>query len=220
MGVVTGARVSDCCEPRPVHLRQRRVLHIVLAINLVMFLAEAGAGLMAHSTALLADSVDMLGDAIVYGFSLYVIARGPVWQVRAALLKGLIMAAFAIGIVVEVVTKLARGLNPDGDIMWGMGLVALAANGSVLWLLWRHRADDINMRSVWVCSRNDVAANAGVLLAALGVSLTGSAWPDIAIGLVIAGLFGASAVNVIRAALRTPGRPSSPGRVLRRAEER
>lgn len=159
------ARVSDCCEPRPVHLRQRRVLHIVLAINLVMFLAEAGAGLMAHSTALLADSVDMLGDAIVYGFSLYVIARGPVWRVRAALLKGLIMAALGIGIVVEVVTKLARGLSPDGDIMWGMGLVALAANGSVLVLLWRHRADDINMRSVWVCSRNDVAANAGVLLA-------------------------------------------------------
>jgi len=92
--------------------------------------------------------------------------------------------------------------------MWGVGLLALAANASVLLFLWHHGADDINMRSVWLCSRNDVVANAGVLLAALGVRLTGSAWPDVFIGLVIAALFVASAIGVLRAALRVTPAPS------------
>jgi cation diffusion facilitator family transporter len=196
--------MDECCAIRPVHAQQRRVLLIVLWINLAMFLAELVAGLIAHSTALLADSVDMLGDAIVYGFSLYVIARGPVWQTRAALLKGIIMAVFGVGIVAEVVAKLVRGLRPEVEIMWAVALVALIANASVLAFLWRHRADDINMRSVWLCSRNDVIANGGVLLAALGVGLTGAAWPDILVGLAIAALFAASAVSVIREALAVP----------------
>lgn len=202
--------MRDCCEVRPIHDRQRRVLRVVLAINAAMFLVELAAGLLAHSTALLADSADMLGDAIVYGFSLYVIARGPARQARAALLKGGIMGAFGAGVLVEVGTKLARGVTPTADLMAGVGLLALAANASVLFFLWRHRADDVNMRSVWLCSRNDVLANVGVLLAALGVALTGSAWPDIAIGLGIAGLFVTSAVEVIRAALRPVS--SSPSR--------
>lgn len=196
--------MDDCCEIRPVHAQQRRVLRVVLWINLGMFLAELVAGIIAHSTALLADSADMLGDAIVYGFSLYVIARAPVWQSRAALLKGIIMAAFGIGIVVEVAAKLARGLTPEAAIMWAVALAALVANASVLVLLRRHRADDINMRSAWLCSRNDVIANGGVLLAALGVGLSGSAWPDILVGLGIAVLFATSAVGVIREALAAP----------------
>ncbi|MBI4592673.1 MAG: cation transporter, partial [Candidatus Rokubacteria bacterium] len=163
-----------------------------------MFLVELVAGLMAHSTALLSDSVDMLGDAIVYGFSLYVIAKGAVWQARAALLKGAIMAVFGAGIVIEIVLKLLRGLTPSADVMWTVGLVALAANASVLVFLRRWRADDINMRSAWLCSRNDVIANTGVLLAAGGVVLTGSAWPDVAMGLLIAAMFGTSAIDVIR----------------------
>ena len=193
--------MDECCEVRPVHARQRRVLRLVLWINLVMFAAEVLAGLLAHSTALLADAMDMLGDAIVYGFSLYVIARAPIWQTRAALLKGLIMAGFAMGIAVEVLVKLARGLTPDAEIMAGVALAALGANAAVLALLWRHRADDINMRSAWLCSRNDVIANLGVLLAALAVGRSGSAWPDILIGLTIATLFATSAAGVIREAL-------------------
>lgn len=196
--------MDDCCEIRPVHAQQRRVLRVVLWINLGMFVAELVAGIIAHSTALLADSVDMLGDAIVYGFSLYVIARAPTWQTRAALLKGIIMAGFGIGIVVEVAAKLARGLTPEAAIMWAVALAALVANASVLVLLRRHRADDINMRSAWLCSRNDVLANGGVLLAALGVGLSGSAWPDILVGLGIAVLFATSAVGVIREALAAP----------------
>src|SRR5262245_18397605 len=147
--------MQECCEARPVHDRQRGVLRVVLAINVAMFVVEAVAGLLARSTALLADSADMLGDALVYGFSLYVVARGPVWQARAALLKAPDMAAFGAGVLVQVGTKLARGLTPDADVMAGIGLLALAANASVLAFLWRHRDDDLNMRSVWLCSRND-----------------------------------------------------------------
>ena len=193
--------MDACCEVRPVEHRQRRVLRVVLWINLAMFALEFGAGLVAHSTALLADSVDMLGDAIVYGFSLYVIGRGPQWQARGALLKGGIMAAFAVAIAVEIAVKLARGVTPDSDVMGSIGALALLANASVLAFLWRHRADDLNMRSAWLCSRNDVVANASVLVAAAAVTLSGSAWPDIVVGLAIAALFAASAVGIIRNAL-------------------
>jgi Co/Zn/Cd efflux system component len=192
--------VKDCCAVADVPARQRRVLQAVLAINGTMFVVELVASLLAHSTALLADSVDMLGDAIVYGFSLYVVGRGAGWAARAALLKGGIMAAFGAGVLVEVALKLARGLVPAVGIMTGVGLLALAANGGTLLVLWRRRADDVNMRSAWLCSRNDVIANGAVLLAAGGVALTGSAWPDVVAGLLIAALFTTSAIDVIRAA--------------------
>ena len=178
------------------------MLRAVLAINAAMFLVELVAGVLARSTALLADSADMLGDTIVYAFSLYVVGRGPAWQARAALLKGGVMAVFGAGILIEVGTKLVRGLTPSAEVMSGIALLALVANGTVLIALSRHRADDLNMRSVWLCSRNDVMANAGVVLAAIGVAITRSAWPDIAVGLGIATLFMASALGVIRAALR------------------
>jgi Co/Zn/Cd efflux system component len=197
--------MKDCCEiTAELTERQRRMLRVVLWINLTMFILEFGVGLAARSTALLADSVDMLGDAIVYGFSLYVIGKGAVWQARGALLKGSIMAAFAAGIVVEVALKLARGVTPASDIMSVVGFVALAANASVLAFLWRHRSDDLNMRSAWLCSRNDVIANAGVLLAALGVAATRTPWPDIAVGGGIAALFALSAVSVLRDVVRQP----------------
>jgi Co/Zn/Cd efflux system component len=170
--------MKDCCEARPVQAHQRRVLRVILLINAAMFLLELGAALVAESTALLSDSADMLGDTIVYGFSLYVVGRGAAWQARAALAKGIIMAA--------------------------VGVLALLANVSVLALLWRYRTDDVNMRSVWLCSRNDVMANAGVLAAAVGVAMTGSAWPDIAVGVAIAGLFMTSALGVITTVLRRP----------------
>ena len=197
--------MKDCCDiTARLTERQRRVLRVVLWINLTMFVVEFAAGLVAHSTALLADSVDMLGDAIVYGFSLYVIGRGAVWQARGALLKGSIMAAFAAGIVVEVALKVARGVTPAPEIMSVVGVVALGANASVLAFLWRHRSDDLNMRSAWLCSRNDVIANAGVVLAAAGVAITGTPWPDIVVGGGIAALFAMSAVSVLRSVIRQP----------------
>jgi cation diffusion facilitator family transporter len=194
--------VDQCCRVREIPGKQRRVLGVVLGINVGMFLVESVAGLLAHSTALLADSVDMLGDAIVYGFSLHVVARGPIWPARAAMLKGVLMAGFGAGVLIEAAAKVARGGTPTAEVMGTVGLAALAANGLCLWLLWRRRADDINMRSAWLCSRNDVTANAGVLVAAAAVAATGSAWPDIAVGLAIAGLFTGSAVGVLREARR------------------
>jgi len=198
--------MKDCCEVRAdVPERQRAVLRVVLWINVAMFVVESVAGVIANSTALLADSVDMLGDAIVYGFSLYVVARGTIWRARAALLKGLIMAAFGVGVLVQVVVKLLAGLTPSAEIMGGIGLVALIANAVCLALLWPRRTDDVNMRSAWVCSLNDVGANVAVLVAGAAVALSGSGWPDILVGLLIACMFGASAVNVIRSATRRPG---------------
>jgi Co/Zn/Cd efflux system component len=206
--------VKDCCEVRAdVPARQRRVLRVVLWINVAMFLAECTAGVLASSTALLADSVDMLGDAIVYGFSLYVLARGAAWQARVALFKGLIMAAFGVGVLAQVVAKILAGRVPSAEVMGGVGVLALAANGVCLTLLWRHRADDINMRSAWICSLNDVAGNAGVLIAGAAVALTGSGWPDIVVGGLIAVMFAASAIGVIRSAtrsLRAEGRQAAP----------
>jgi Co/Zn/Cd efflux system component len=195
--------MKDCCEiTADFTERQRRVLRVVLWINVALFLVESTAGLLAHSTALLADSVDMLGDAIVYGFSLYVVARGPVWQARGALLKGVIMAAFGAGVLAEVALKLIGGAVPVAQTMGAIGALALAANAVCLALLWARRTDDVNMRSAWTCSLNDVAGNVGVLLAGAGVALTGRAWPDIAVGLLIAALFATSAVTVIRDARR------------------
>jgi len=194
--------VDDCYEVREIPREQRRVLHIVLWINAAMFLTESIAGLLANSTALLADSVDMLGDAIVYGFSLYVIGRGVVWQARAAQLKGIVMAAFAVGVLVQVGAKIAQGLVPTVEVMSAVGVLALAANLVCLGLLWRRRADDINMRSAWICSRNDVIGNAAVLAAAGATAVTGSPWPDIVIGLLVASVFARSAVQVLREAGR------------------
>lgn len=200
--------MDDCCEVREIPREQRRVLHVVLWINAVMFLIESVAGVMAHSTALFADSFDMLGDAIVYGFSLYVIGRGIVWQARAALLKGLIMAAFGVGLLVQVALKIAHGLVPTVEVMGLVGTLAFAANLGCLALLWRRRGDDINMRSAWLCSRNDVLGNAAVLVAAGAVAVTGSPWPDIVMGLLVAAVFGRSAVQVVRDASRAVAAPS------------
>ena len=169
----------------------------MLVINVVMFGAEAVAGVLAHSTALLADSVDMLGDAIVYGFSLYVIRRGAVWQARAAMLKGVVMAVFGVGVLAQVIWKLVAGVGPDAGIMTAVGFVALAANVVCLALLSPRRADDINMRSAWLCSRNDVIGNVGVLIAAGAVAATGSPWPDLVIGVAVAALFLRSAIRVV-----------------------
>jgi Co/Zn/Cd efflux system component len=190
------------------------VLHVVLWINAVMFLAESAAGLLAHSTALFADSIDMLGDALVYGFSLYVIGRGLAWQARAALLKGIIMAAFGVGVLVQVALKIAQGLTPTVEVMGAVGVLAFVANLACLTLLWRRRGDDINMRSAWICSRNDVIGNAAVLVAAGAVAVTGSPWPDIVIGLLVASVFGRAAVQVIRDASRAVAAPAE--RVRRR----
>jgi Co/Zn/Cd efflux system component len=194
--------MDECCTVTTISERQRSVFRTVLWINVFMFILEAVAGILSYSTALLADSVDMLGDAIVYGFSLYVVDRGSVWQARAAMLKGIIMAVFGVGVLAQVGFKIVHGLVPSAEVMGVVGIMALAANLFCLRLLWQRRGDDINMRSAWVCSRNDVIGNVGVLVAAIAVRFTTSLWPDVVIGLLIAALFGRSAIAVIREASR------------------
>ncbi len=194
--------MGSCCEDKACDIAalkesQGRVLVIVLVINAVMFVVEMTAGIIANSTALLADSLDMFGDALVYGFSLYVINRDDSWQASAALLKGAIMAAFGIFVLTEAVYKIVMPMVPVAETMGIVGLLALAANLACLRLLWTHRGDNLNMSSVWLCSRNDIIANTGVLVAAVGVWAIQSRWPDIIIGVVIAGIFLRSAVHVI-----------------------
>lgn len=198
---------DDCCSGKEheivalsKHGSIRRVLQIVLVINLVMFFAEFGAGVVAKSTALMADSIDMLGDATVYMLSLYALGRGARWRAGAALAKGAIILAFGLWIAIEVVVKLSYGVTPAADTMGAFGVLALVANVICLALLWQFRNVDINMSSTFECSRNDIVANLGVLLAAGGVWLTGAGWPDIAVGTLVAVLFFRSALRVIKQA--------------------
>jgi cation diffusion facilitator family transporter len=198
--------MDQCCEAKTselsaLRLRQWRVLVTVLVINATMFCVEFGAGVLSGSTALLADSLDMLGDSLVYGFSLFVLQRSMVWRSRAALVKGVVMAAFGLGVLAEAVLRLRAGVPPLAPAMAAIGTVALAANAFCFLLLWRHRADDINLRSTWLCSRNDLIANGAVLLAAALVAWSGSLWPDLIVGVAIALLFLRTASSVVRESL-------------------
>ncbi|MCP4003392.1 MAG: cation transporter [bacterium] len=197
---------DQCCEAKgtelaALRLRQGRVLAVVLAVNLAMFFVEFGTGLLSHSTALLADSLDMLGDSFVYGFSLLVLHRSLAWRARAALVKGVIMAAFGVGVLLEAGFRLRAGVPPLAPAMLGIGTLALVANTYCFSLLWRHRADDINLRSTWLCSRNDLIANGAVLFAAGLVVWLESLWPDLIVGIAIAILFLRTATLVLRESL-------------------
>ena len=180
---------------------QRRVLQMVLAINAAMFVAEFSAGAIAGSAALMADSVDMLGDALVYGLSIYALSRSERWKGGAALAKGIFILAFGLGIAIDIVTKIQSGIPPSSTLMLVFGSIALAANLTCLRLLWRFRRQDVNMASTFEGSRNDVISNVGVLAAAGAVALTASPWPDLVIGALIAVLFLRSAFQVIRASI-------------------
>jgi len=175
----------------------RNVLVVVLVINAFLFVVEAGAGLLAHSTALLADSLDMLGDSLVYAFSLFVLWRSAKWKTGAAVLKGAIMAVFGVGVLIEVVYKTMARIVPNAETMGIIGTLVLLGNGICFLLLFRHRSDDLNMRSTWLCSRNDILANISVLAAAAAVKVFDASWPDILIGAGIAALFLRSAFTVL-----------------------
>ena len=197
--------VDSCCENKAGELaqlrsRQSRVLYIALAINAVMFGVEFTAGWLADSTALLGDSLDMFGDASVYALTLFVLHRSDRARASAALVKGGFMLLFGLVVVADAVRKVILQEVPQADWMGTIGLVALLANTYCFYLLYSHRADDLNMRSTWICSRNDLVANASVVLAAILVAVTGSLWPDVLVGLAIAALFLHSAWQVSREA--------------------
>jgi cation diffusion facilitator family transporter len=195
--------MDACCEQKAEELtalrdEHKKVLTIVLVINAVLFVVEAAAGLLANSTALLADSLDMLGDSLVYGFSLYVLWRSAAWKISAAALKGVIMALFGMAVLIQAVYQGIAGLIPPAETMGIVGLLVLLGNGLCFFLLYRHRSDDLNLRSTWLCSRNDIIANLSVLVAAIGVKVFDASWPDILVGAAIAVLFLRSAFTVLR----------------------
>jgi cation diffusion facilitator family transporter len=195
--------MDTCCEQKADELttlrgKHRSVLVAVLLINAVLFVVEGAAGLLANSTALLADSLDMLGDSLVYGFSLYVLWRSAAWKAKAALLKGVVMAVFGAGVLLEVIYKMISGIVPSAETMGIIGALVLLGNGICFLLLFSHRSDDLNMRSTWLCSRNDIIANLSVLVAAIGVKMFDASWPDILVGAAIAALFLRSAFTVLR----------------------
>lgn len=188
----------------------RRVLWVVMGLNAALFVAEFSAGLWAHSSALMADSLDALGDAGIYLLTLVVMARSIRQRAGASLLKGALQGAFGLFVIVEVVRRAITGEVPDAGLMTVMSLVALAVNLSAFGLLTRFRNEDLNVRSVWLCSRNDLANNLGVLAAAGLVAWTGTRWPDLVVGLLVATLFLQTSFTVLRAAWRewTTGIPT------------
>ena len=193
---------DSCCESKSDELaqlraNQGRVLRIVLVVNAVLFVAEFTVGWISRSTALLGDSLDMLGDALVYAFSLWVLDRGLRWRARASLTKGYVQLAFGLLVLAQAGWKLFGDLDVDAGPMGAMAAIALAGNAWCFYLLWRHRSDDLNMRSTWLCSRNDLIANLAVIGAAVLAAVSGSGWPDVVVGLAIAVLFLRTAVTVI-----------------------
>ena len=195
--------MSDCCEHEAEALqalrgRQATALWIVLIANLAMFVVEFCAGLWSGSSALQADSLDMLGDSLVYGFSLHVLHRSMVWRSRAAFVKGLLMAGFGIGVLVDAALSARLAAPPVAPAMAGFATLALGVNALSFALLYRHRGDDINLHSTWLCTRNDLAANIAVIGAAFAVAYTGSGWPDLVVGVAIAALFLRTSLGVLR----------------------
>lgn len=198
--------MSDCCTDKEcaieaLQARQGKTLRIVLSINVVMFFVELVSGLLSRSTALLADSLDNLGDSLTYGLSIYAVRRGRSAKARVALFKAALILAAGLFVLGQVVYAAIRPGVPVFETMGAVSLLALAANATCLALLWKHRGEDVNMSSVWECSRNDIASNISVFLAAVLVWATESGWPDLAVGLALAALFLRSAFSVSRNAL-------------------
>jgi Co/Zn/Cd efflux system component len=186
---------DSCCKPPGMW---RPVLWIALAINAGMFLTEVVAGLMAGSVSLQADALDFLGDTLNYGISLTVVGMALSWRARAALFKGATMGAFGLWVLGITAWQSLYGSVPHAGVMGIVGILALLANGGVALMLYRFRTGDSNMRSVWVCSRNDAIGNVAVLLAALGVFGTGTMWPDVIVGSVMAALALQGSRTIIR----------------------
>jgi Co/Zn/Cd efflux system component len=199
-----------CCGPAHSHRSTigpnvRRVLWIALVVNLVMFVVEVAGSVKSGSVSLLADSVDFAGDAANYGIALAVLSMGLAWRSRAAMVKGLSMAAYGLYVVGNTVWMGFEGSTPEPMMMGSIAALALFANVAVAMMLYAFRDGDANMRSVWLCSRNDAVGNLAVMLAAAGVSGTGSGWPDLVVALTMGGLALSSGVAVVRQARQELG---------------
>jgi Co/Zn/Cd efflux system component len=205
-----------CCDPLRLNLDPhrgndgyRRVLWIVLAVNAVMFLVEIGAGLAAGSASLQADALDFLGDSANYAISLIVVGMALHYRAGAAFAKGATMGAFGLWVIGTVIWHALHGTLPSALTMGAVGFAALIANAASFGLLWAFREGDANMRSAWICTRNDVLGNLAVLLAAAGVFGTGTGWPDVIVAAIMAGLALQGAATVIRQSLGELRQPTT-----------
>jgi Co/Zn/Cd efflux system component len=178
----------------------KRVLWVVIAINGLMFFVEMTAGLAGQSMALKADALDFLGDTLTYALSLAVIGQSVRWRASAALFKGFSLAVLGLWVLGATLYRVVVTGHPDEIVMGGVGMLAFAANVASVLLLLRYRDGDANVRSVWLCSRNDAIGNVAVMLAAGGVFATGTAWPDLLVAGVMASLFLYSALRIVRQA--------------------
>ncbi|WP_119418171.1 cation transporter [Desertibaculum subflavum] len=200
--------MSACCDhghdhgPPPSSDRYRLILWVALIANAAMFVVELAAGLAAGSVSLQADALDFFGDAANYAVSLAVLGMALAWRARASLVKSASMAAFGIWVLGQAAFNLATGVVPEPMTMGVVGTAALAVNIGVALLLYRYREGDSNMRSVWLCTRNDALGNIAVLAAALGVFGTGAGWPDLIVAGAMAALALTSSVQVTRHALQ------------------
>jgi len=194
----------------------RRALWIALGVNAGFFLAELIGGVAAGSAALQADALDFFGDAANYAISLGVAGMALGWRARAALVKGGTLIAFALWVLGSTVWHALHGTLPQAEVMGAIGFAALIANGGVAFMLYRFRGGDANMRSVWICSRNDAIGNLAVLLAALGVFGSGTGWPDVIVAAIMGGLGLWGGGQIVRQAWREINRAAR--RVMAAAE--
>lgn len=195
---------AACCQPKPraADPAYRRVLVVALVLNAAMFLVELASGVAAGSSSLLADAVDFAGDALNYALSLGALALMPAWRPRVALLKGLSMGGYGVVVLAITAWHAGSGTLPDASTMGVVAVLALVVNVGVAAMLYRYRAGDADMRSVWLCSRNDAIGNIAVLLAAAGVFGSGQGWPDWLVAALLASLALTSSVAVVRHSLR------------------
>ena len=196
-----GSCCENSCAVNALQESQRGTLIKVLWINAIMFIVIAIAAFYGKSTSLLSDSLDNLGDALTYGLSLFAVSRGTETKARVALFKGGLIFLAASFVVAHIIYRLITPVIPSYEIMSIFSLVGLVGNGLCLFLLWRHRNEDINMSSVFECSRNDIASNLSVILAAIGVWIFNSGIPDIIIATLLATLLLTSSARVIKGAL-------------------
>ena len=205
---------SQTCATPSVDPRLRKALWVALVFNAAMFFVEIGASWASGSVSLLADSIDFFGDAGNYAISLAVLGMGMATRSKAALFKAACMGAFGLFVLARAAWNLQTGVAPQAATMGAVGFVALAVNAGVALMLYRFRGGDANMRSVWICSRNDALGNIAVMLAALGVFGTGQAWPDLLVAAVIAVLALSGSWTVLRQAsgeLRGAREATRPG---------
>jgi Co/Zn/Cd efflux system component len=197
---------ADCCSDgtrfEGLSAEYKRRLWFVIAINASMFLVEMAAGSLAGSQALQADALDFLGDATTYGISLAVIGASIQIRARAAILKAISLTAMALWVLGSTAYRVVILGIPRAEVMGAIGILALAANAASVLILMRYKDGDANVRSVWLCSRNDAIGNVAVMIAALAVWSTATKWPDLLVAAIMAGLFLNSSIQILRQSFR------------------